>query len=164
MSKFEVITRIHAPAELCFDLSRDIGFHVKTMRDSVERAVAGRTDGLIELGESVTWEGRHFGVRQRLTSLITAMDRPHHFRDEMQRGAFAHLHHDHLFVSERGCTVMTDRLDFAAPLGPLGWLVDQMVISRYMRNLITQRARMIKEAAEERCGDKGGESGPTEHV
>ena len=36
----------------------------------------------------MTWRGRHFGVTQHFTSRITAFASPHHFRDEMQKGAF----------------------------------------------------------------------------
>ena len=48
-----------------------------------------RCRGVIGLGDSVTWRARHFGVWQRLTSKITALERPRHFRDTMTSGAFA---------------------------------------------------------------------------
>lgn len=68
-----------------------------TLAHTHERAVAGRTTGLIELGEEVTWEGRHFGFRQRFTSRISAFDRPLRFQDRMIRGAFKSFVHDHDF-------------------------------------------------------------------
>lgn len=58
--------------------------------------MAGRTTGLIGPGESVT-EGRHLGVRQRLTAEVTAFDRPTHFRDELTAGTFRAFAHDHRF-------------------------------------------------------------------
>ena len=36
---------------------------------------------------------RHFGITQELTSRITAFDRPRHFRDEMEKGAFPAVLH-----------------------------------------------------------------------
>jgi ligand-binding SRPBCC domain-containing protein len=66
-------------------MARDIGLHVHSMADSQERAIAGVTSGCIGLGQEVTWEARHFGIRQRLTSRITQFDRPRHFRDTMVR-------------------------------------------------------------------------------
>ncbi len=47
---------IEAPPELCFDLARSIDVHMLSMSGSQERAIGGRTSGLIELGETVTWE------------------------------------------------------------------------------------------------------------
>ncbi len=110
--------------------------------------MAGVTSGLIGLGEEVTWEATHFGIRQRLTSRITAFDRPHRFRDSMVRGAFAGFDHDHLFESREGVTIMTDVLDYRSPLGPLGRLADVLFLERYMTRLIQTRAAAIRSAAE----------------
>ena len=64
-------TIIHADKRTCFDLSRNIDFHKDSLKHSNEKAIAGKTSGLIGLGESVTWEATHFGIRQHLTSKIT---------------------------------------------------------------------------------------------
>ena len=63
-------TFIHAPIERCFDLARDIDLHADSMKHTGEKAVAGKTSGLIGPGETVTWRARHFGVWQNLTSKI----------------------------------------------------------------------------------------------
>src|SRR5262245_9449050 len=97
MPVFELKTDIRAPVERVFDLSRSIDLHRESMGKTGESAVGGVTTGLIGPGESVTWQARHFGVWQRLTSRITAFDRPHHFRDSMVQGAFARFDHDHHF-------------------------------------------------------------------
>src|SRR5688572_8564684 len=124
MAVIQVVTAIAAPAERCFDLARDIDFHARSLAHTGERAVAGRTSGLIGPGESVTWEGRHLGVRQRFTAEVTAFDRPIHFRDVMTAGAFASFAHDHWFEDRGGETVMTDVVAFRSPLGPVGRVVD----------------------------------------
>jgi hypothetical protein len=67
---------IDAPIDVVFDLARSIDLHLESTAQTNERAVAGRTTGLIGLGEEVTWEATHFGIRQRLTSKITQFDRP----------------------------------------------------------------------------------------
>ena len=148
MASFRIVTVIAAPIRVCFDLARDIDFHTRSMTHTGERAVAGRTSGLIGLGESVTWEARHLGVRQRLTSRITAFDRPTHFRDEMTAGAFRSFAHDHQFEERDGGTVMTNEVAFRSPFGPLGWLVDSLFMTGYLRRLLTGRCRAIKQEAE----------------
>ncbi len=148
MATFRIVTVIAAPIRTCFDLARDIDFHTRSMARTGERAVAGRTSGLIGLGESVTWEARHLGVRQRLTSRITAFDRPTHFRDEMTAGAFRSFAHDHRFEECDGGTVMTDEVVFRSPFGPLGWLVDSLFMTGYLRRLLAGRCLAIKQEAE----------------
>ena len=148
MARFRIITRINAPIEVCFDLARDIDFHTRSLSHTSERAIAGRTTGLIELGESVTWEARHLNIRQQLTSKVTAFDRPTYFRDEMTRGAFRSFTHDHRFDDHSGTTVMTDDVQFRSPLGPLGWLVDVVFLTRYLQRLLETRCEAIKRQAE----------------
>jgi ligand-binding SRPBCC domain-containing protein len=129
-----------APERL-FDLSLDIGAHTSSMQRSRERAVAGVTSGLISLGEEVTWRAWHFGVPIRMTSRITAFDRPRSFVDEQKRGPFLYFRHEHRFEprSDGGGTRMTDHVSFAAPFGPLGRLVEKLVLARYLERLIRQR-------------------------
>ena len=147
MQTVTVHTLIAAPIEICFDAARDLDLHVQSMQHTNERAVAGRTSGLIELGEEVTWRGRHLGVVQHFTSKITAYDRPRFFQDTMQRGAFRSFVHDHFFVEEGGRTRMTDLLVFEAPLGILGRIAERLFLRRYMERLLANRARVIRNAA-----------------
>ena len=49
---------IAAPIDVVFDLARSIDLHVQSTAQTNERAVAGRTSGLIGLGEEVTWRRR----------------------------------------------------------------------------------------------------------
>jgi ligand-binding SRPBCC domain-containing protein len=148
MPIIEVQTHVQASPERCFDLARDLDLHLRSMAHTGERAVGGRTSGLICLGEEVTWEARHFGVRHRHTSRITRYDRPHYFRDSMTQGRFARFEHDHYFVARESGTLMRDVLDFASPLGVLGQAVDDLFMTKYIAKLISQRNEVIKNAAE----------------
>ncbi|HXD87500.1 MAG TPA: SRPBCC family protein [Urbifossiella sp.] len=148
MAVLRIVTEIAAAVEVCFDLARDIDFHTRSLGDTGERAVAGRTSGRIGLGESVTWEARHLGFRQRLTVEITAFDRPAYFRDVMTRGAFRSFAHDHRFEPRGTGTIMNDEVEFRSPFGPLGWLVDRLFMRGYLRRLLEGRCEAIKREAE----------------
>lgn len=148
MPVIRVETKIQAPIELCFDLARDIDLHTESMGVSGERAVAGVTGGRIGPNQEVTWEAKHFGVRQRLTSRITQFDPPHMFRDSQVRGAFRRFDHDHVFERGDGATTMIDVFDYTSPFGWLGSVVDALFLKRYMRRILTERAAAIREAAE----------------
>ena len=150
MPKIILETFIRAPAELCFDLSRSVDVHTESTSATRERAVAGVTSGLMGLGDTVTWEAVHFGFRRRLTSKITAFDRPRIFVDEMQRGAFTRWHHTHLFQARDGGTLMIDEVDYASPLGVLGRVADALFLMSYMTRLLATRNEYIKRVAEAR--------------
>jgi len=151
MVQIEEATNIRAPIERCFDLARSVEVHLAGNIHFGEQAVAtaGVTSGLIGMSERVTWRAKHFGVWQTLTSEIRAMDPPHYFRDEMLQGAFQFMKHDHHFRSLAGGeTEMKDVFCFAAPLGPLGYLAETLVLRRYMTNLLHERNVVVQQIAE----------------
>jgi len=153
MVDLKEITIISAPIERCFDLARSVEVHLAGNVHFGESAVAvgGVTSGLVDLGQRVTWRAKHLGVWQNLISEITRMERPTYFRDEMIRGAFKQMEHDHYFEAKSANeTVMTDLFRFAAPLAILGKIAEVLVLRRYMTNLLLERNAVIKEIAESR--------------
>jgi ligand-binding SRPBCC domain-containing protein len=141
-------TVIKAPIERVFDLARCIDLHAETMRKHNEKAIDGVTKGLINLDETVTWEATHFGVRQRLTSKITAFNPPNHFRDTMISGAFKKFTHDHFFTETNSGTLLEDVFDYESPSGIFGRIADKLFLETYMRKILTERNFLIKQVAE----------------
>lgn len=123
--------------------------HAASMAGSGERAVGGVSSGRLELGDRVTFQARHLGIRWRMTARVSEFDRPAYFVDEQERGPFSRWHHTHRFTSDgSGGTVMRDLVDFTCPCGPLGKLADRMVLHGYMRRLIERRNQYIKTVVE----------------
>ncbi|MEM9722192.1 MAG: SRPBCC family protein [Bacteroidota bacterium] len=140
--------KINAEIGIVFDLSRSIDLHKISTRHTHEEAVAGVTSGLIKMGESVTWRAKHFGIYQKLTSKITAFDRPNYFVDEMVKGAFKRFKHEHIFEEQEGQTLMKDVFEYESPLGLLGNMADALILEKYMRRLLEKRNETIKVFAE----------------
>ena len=148
MPTIELSTVIRAPRERVFDLARSIDAHQDTTSATEERAVAGVTRGLIGMGDEVTWEARHFGVRQRLTVRVTAFERPKHFQDIMISGAFKSMLHDHDFAEHPTGTLMRDRFEFESPLGILGRIADWLFLTSYMRRFLVRRNEVLEQLAQ----------------
>ena len=151
MVTLEDLTVVRAPIERCFDLARSVEVHLAGNIHFGEAAVAmaGVTSGLIGMGQRVTWRARHFGVRLRLTSEITAMDRPAFFQDAMIRGPFRSMKHDHIFRRlSANETEMKDVFCFEAPLSILGRLAELTFLTRYMQALLRERNAVLKRIAE----------------
>lgn len=149
MPSIELAIVVDAPIERVFDLVRSVDAHVATAEQTGERPVAGVTSGLMELGDEVTWSARHLGVRWRLTSRITAFDRPHYLRDSMVRGPFAGFDHDHWFEGLPGArTEVRDRFAFRSPFGPLGGVVDRLLVGPHMRRFLERRMQGLRRLAE----------------
>ena len=148
MTKIELSTHINAPIERCFDLARSIELHIESIKQTGEQAIAGRTTGLIEMGETVTWRAKHFGIRQTLTSKITEFNYPNYFTDELVKGAFKSFRHEHHFYAVNDQTVMKDIFIFESPFGILGEFVNRLFLGQYMEDLLKKRNTVIKKAAE----------------
>ncbi len=134
-----VETLIQAPIEIVFDLSRDIDAHMRSASFSNERVVPpGRMAGLLVEGDIVTFEGRHFGLRQRFTVKITSMDKPSRYVDEASHPAFRHLEHIHEFEERDGATLMRDTLRYESCFGAIaGW---------FLRRFVVKKQRALAEA------------------
>lgn len=148
MAKIHLTSFIHAPIERVFDLARNIDLHKKTMADSHEEAVAGTTNGLIQLDETVTWKGKHLGKTRFHKSRITALKAPTYFADEMVEGDFQRFVHDHHFMKIENGTIMIDLLTYETPYGVIGKLVDRFYLYGYLIKLLETRNLMIKQTAE----------------
>ncbi|HEV2647527.1 MAG TPA: SRPBCC family protein [Acidobacteriaceae bacterium] len=149
--QLDTSTIIAAPVARCFDLARSVEVHLAGNTHFSEEAVAesGASSGLLTLGDKVTWRARHFFIRQRLTSQITAFKPPHYFQDTMLRGAFRSMQHDHHFRTlPDGTTEMRDLFRFSAPIPLLGLLAEQLILRRYMQALLDERNAVIKQIAE----------------
>ena len=151
MLEIHEVSVIDAPAERCFDLARSVEVHLLDNLHSGEPTIAvdGRTSGLVEMGQKVTWQARHLGLRRKLTTCVTGFDRPVYFQDTMSDGAFRSMQHDHFFrplVGNR--TEMTDVLRLSAPIPVLGRIAEVLILRRYMRDLLCDRCLVTKRVAE----------------
>jgi ligand-binding SRPBCC domain-containing protein len=148
MPIIELQTEINATIEICFDLSRSIDLHKISTAKTNETAVDGVTKGLIGFNQSVTWQARHFGIKQKLTTKITAYDRPYHFCDEQIKGIFKKIKHDHYFAVVNEKVLMTDKFLFQSPFGILGAIFNKLILIKYLKTFLIERNQIIKDFAE----------------
>lgn len=148
MSIIHLQTVIKADIQTVFDLARDIDLHQKSTFKTGEKAIAGRTSGLIEQGETVTWRAKHLGFYQTHTSEIINMEKPDQFTDIMLKGTFKSLKHQHIFRQEGEHTIMTDTFEFESPLGIIGKLFNEFFLKNYMTGFLLERNKLIKATAE----------------
>ena len=148
MTTIHLITKVNSPVQIVFDLNRNIDIHKLSTAKSNESAIDGVTSGLINLNETVTWYGKHFGIYQIHKSKITAMEFPNYFVDEMVKGRFKSFKHEHTFVEQNGKTIMTDTVEYQTPFGIFGRLFDQFILKNYLTTFITERNTFIKNLAE----------------
>lgn len=148
MPTIHLTTFIAAPAQVVFDLSRHIGVHKESMSDFQEEAVAGIRFGLIEKEETVTWRAKHLFKTRLLRSKITAMKKYEMFVDEQLQGDFKMMKHEHHFKPCDNGTILIDLFYFESPYGILGQWFNSLYLTNYIKKMLEQRNKTIKEFAE----------------
>lgn len=149
MTTIKLTTKINATQQIVFDASRNIDIHQQSASKSNEVAIAGITSGLINLNETVTWRGKHFGFYLTHKSRISEMNLYDYFVDEMEEGKFTNFKHEHFFEEENGVTIMTDKLQYETPFGIIGKLFDTLVLKNHMLRFLLERNKILKEVAED---------------
>ncbi|MCR4512886.1 SRPBCC family protein [Aeromicrobium sp. 50.2.37] len=146
MPRIDLFTEIPVLPEKCFELSLSVDAHQVSMSGSGERVVGGVKSGVMRLGDTVTWRASHFGIPFTMTSLISAYDAPRRFVDEQTSGPFRHWWHEHRFEATPSGMLMTDVVEFESPVGPVGRLVNHLVLTRYMTQLLEKRNAWLVDA------------------
>lgn len=148
MTQIKTLTTIKAPIEIVFNNCRNIDIHQYSASKTNEKAIAGKTSGLIDKGETVTWEGKHFGIYIQHESIISEMNFPNYFVDEQLKGQFKSFKHQHFFTQKENQTIMTDILDYETPFGFIGKLFDKLLLVNHLTNFIIYRNAILKELSE----------------
>ena len=145
MTTIHLTTKINAPQKTIFDASRNIDIHQLSASKSNEKAIAGVMTGLINLNETVTWRGRHFGFYLTHKSRITALNHYDYFVEE---GKFKSFKHEHFFEEENGITIMKDKLQYETPYGFFGKLFDVYFLKKHLINFLLERNKVLKRLSE----------------
>lgn len=122
--------------------------HEKSMAQTNEKAVRGTLSGLINKGETVTWQAKRLYKTRKLTVQVTQMSPYTFFTDEMLEGDFKSMKHHHYFKPIKNGTIMIDEFYFESPYGFIGRLANHIFLTRYMKTLLEGRNNVIKEYAE----------------
>jgi ligand-binding SRPBCC domain-containing protein len=132
MPVYQRETRVRAPFEEVWSFHSEVsGLEALTpgfMHLDVEEVVGpdgDRDPGVLEAGTAITMSMRPFGVgpRQRWVSRITDREESAGagmFRDVMEGGPFRRWVHTHRFFADGDETIVSDRVSYRLPFGPLG--------------------------------------------
>lgn len=76
---------------------------------------------------------------------ITAVVEGDYFIDEQRDGPYRLWHHEHRFAVEGDGVIMTDRLHYSLPFGPIGKVVNSLVVGKRIDDIFTHRKQVIAQ-------------------
>lgn len=92
----------------------------------------------------IDYHVRVLGWTTRWRSVIAEYDPPNSFRDVQVVGPYRRWDHRHRFRREEGGTAIEDLVVYEPPLGPLGGLLDVLVIRRQLAAIFEYRRQRIE--------------------
>ena len=109
--------------------------------------VVERTGGIRDGGRVVLKVGRPLGLRWVARHVDFEQDRQ--FADEQVEGPFARWRHVHRFAPDGpGACVMTDRIEYAPPLGAVGAAGDPLLIRPRLERMLGYRHEIVRRDLE----------------
>ncbi len=111
-----------------------LGFRILTP-GPIEMEVGARIDYRIRLG----------GVPVRWRTRITAWEPGVGFVDEQERGPYALWRHEHHFETLGEGVLMTDRVHYRLPLGPLGQVAHALWVRGVLAAIFDHRFARVRE-------------------
>lgn len=85
------------------------------------------------------------GIKVHWVTEITQVNEPNYFIDEQRFGPYSLWHHQHHFKAVPGGVEMTDEVNYAIPLGPLGRLAHFIFVGREVNRIFEHRFNVLKE-------------------
>ena len=66
----------------------------------------------------------------------------------MVQGDFKFLRHEHRFERKNGSTIARDVVAFSAPYGPIGWVLERLILKQHMERFLKRKNEELKRIAE----------------
>ncbi|MCS6975096.1 MAG: SRPBCC family protein [Cyclobacteriaceae bacterium] len=85
------------------------------------------------------------GINMHWVTEITHVIEPYYFVDEQRFGPYKWWHHQHHFREVEGGVEMTDEVNYALPLGPLGTLAHALFVKRELNLIFDYRFKKLEE-------------------
>lgn len=150
MATFERSVEIAAPIEAVFDFHLD-SRNAAAIAPPEARVVRVEGDFPLRAGATVRMWIRPAPIApaQEWRVRVAELERPTRLVDVAERSPFAEWRHEHLFrAAGEGRTVMTDRVTYRPPLGPIGRIGDRLLVRRMLARTFRIRHERTRAALE----------------
>jgi ligand-binding SRPBCC domain-containing protein len=77
------------------------------------------------------------------TTEILEWDPPYSFVDVQLKGPYKLWRHEHRFKAEGTSTVISDRVQYRLPFGPLGWIAHMLKVRRDVETIFAYRTQVV---------------------
>jgi ligand-binding SRPBCC domain-containing protein len=99
----------------------------------------------MEAGARIEYKLRVHGLPIHWGTIIEEWNPPKQFVDNQAKGPYKLWHHTHRFWADNGGTWIEDTVRYALPFGPIGRIVNRVMVSRDVNAIFDYRERRVRE-------------------
>lgn len=108
--------------------------------------ITSETEEKMYAGQIITYTVRPlFNIPMTWVTEITHVKDKEFFVDEQRFGPYALWHHKHFFKEIEKGVEMTDRVDYALPLGILGQIAHPIIVKNKLKEIFDFRYKKVEE-------------------
>jgi len=96
-------------------------------------------------GRLIDYRLRLYGLPFRWKTEITVWEPPLRFVDSQLKGPYVSWVHEHRFEKKGEQTIMTDRVEYAVPGGPVAPLINKLFVAANVQKIFEYRKKVIQE-------------------
>lgn len=148
MPTIHLTTFVEAPIERVFDLSRNTSVIKAFLQNRKEVIQVSAGDVLVDSGDTISYQAKHFGKTRIVTTRIADIHRPLSFNEEQVKGDLKSFRHQHHFKEANNGTFVIDIIDYEAPRDLIGGWLARWSMKEYLEHFVQQRNAMVRQYAE----------------
>lgn len=96
-------------------------------------------------GQIITYKVKPvLGIPVNWVTEITHVEKPYYFVDEQRFGPYSFWHHKHFIKEIEGGVEMTDTIHYKLPFGPLGDLVNSIIVKKQLSGIFEFRKKKLE--------------------
>jgi ligand-binding SRPBCC domain-containing protein len=96
-------------------------------------------------GAEIDYQIKWLGIPINWKTEITEYEPPFFFVDEQKSGPYAYWHHRHEFKPTELGALVSDRVDYALPLGPLGRIAHALTVRKQLQEIFDYRQKVLAD-------------------
>ncbi|MGE0494181.1 MAG: SRPBCC family protein [Vulcanimicrobiota bacterium] len=145
MSRLERAQFFPVPVERAWQFFTDVDMLDRFTPDFFRLEVLTPDRPALFPGQFIDYRLRLYGIPFAWITQIESVDYPHSFIDRQARGPYASFRHQHLFYSIEGGCLKVDKLDYQVGWGPLGPLLDALLVRPALEAIFETRSQRAAE-------------------
>ncbi len=133
------------PLDTVFEFFENPDNLVRITPSWLDFKIVAMEPNVIRAGTRIEYRLKWYGFPYRWVTLIESWSEGESFVDTQINGPYILWHHTHTFKEVAGGVLLTDRVRYRLPFGPIGRLMHVLIVKRQLQEVFDYRLKKVAE-------------------